>query len=146
MWASGSSSTDSREFSYEFYTSNLELLRHSNFSNVNTYNPNNITIYCTTIGNLEKIIYYYFESDGEMVCLNPNGTILPSGPNEPSFSVPRNLATHGAHKVRIELYQYINGKADKTSSATPIEMEIGVVDSSSQLPVIWLGEYNTEYY
>ena len=146
MWASGSSSTNSREFSYEFYTSNLELLPHSNFSNVNTYSPNNITIYCTTVGNLEKIIYYYFESDGEMVCLNPNGTILPSGPNEPSFPVPRNLATHGAHKVRIELYQYINGKADKTSSATPIEMEIGVVDSSSQLPVIWLGEYNTEYY
>ena len=67
MWASGSSSTDSREFSYEFYTSNLELLPHSNFSNVNTYSPNNITIYCTTVGNLEKIIYYYFESDGEMV-------------------------------------------------------------------------------
>ena len=146
MYVKGSASTASREFTYEFYTSNLELLQHSNFNNVNTYAPSDVTIYCSTVGDLEKIIYYYFESEGSMVCLNPNGTVLPSGTNEPSYTVPQELATHGSHRVRIELYQYINGKADMTSAATPIEMEIGVVDSNSTLPIIWLGNYNTEYY
>jgi hypothetical protein len=30
--------------------------------------------------------------------------------------------------------------------ATPIEMEIGIVDSNEEKPVIWLGNYNSEYY
>ena len=117
-----------------------------NFNNINTYAPNEVNIYCNTKGDLEKIIYYYFEVDGEMVCLNPEGTPLPSGNNAPNFSVPRELATHGQHRVRIELYQYINGRPDFTSAATPIEMEIAVIDPSSTLPVIWLGDYQKEYY
>lgn len=147
MYAKGSASKESREFSYTFFTSNLELLTHTNFSNLNTYTPDNVIIYCSTVGTLEKIIFYYFEDeDGDMICLNPNGTVIPSGTNEQSFQVPQSLATHGPHKVRIELYQYINGKADFTSAATPIEMEIAVVDSSNELPVIWLGNYASEYY
>ena len=146
MYAKGSSSTASREFTYEFYTSNLELLSHSNFNNINTYSPSDVTIYCTAIGDLEKIIYFYFESNGEMICLNPRGNVLPSGTNEVSYTVDQNYATHGQHMVRIELYQYINGKVDMTSAATPIEMEIGVVDSSNSKPVIWLGKYDSEYY
>ena len=146
MYTKGSASTASREFTYEFYTSNLELLQHSNFNNINTYTPSDVTIYCSAIGDLEKIIFYYFEVNGDMVCLNPNGTVLPSGTNEPTYTVPQNLATHGSHKVRIELYQYINGRADLTSSATPIEMEIGVVDTNETKPIIWLGEYRSEYY
>lgn len=146
MWATGSASTASREFTYEFYTSNLELLQHSNFNNINTYSPNDVTIYCTAIGDLDKIIYFYFENDGQMVLLNPRGNVLSPGTNEVSYQVDSALATHGPHKVRIELYQYINGKVDTTSSATPIEMEIGVVDSNSNQPIIWLGDYQSEYY
>lgn len=146
LYAKGDSEVISREIAYEFYTSDLQLLKHSNFNNVNTYSPDNVTIYCSTMGDLEKIIFYYFESDGEMICLNPQGLVLPAGTNEPSYTVPQNLATHGSHKVRIELYQYINGKADLTSSATPIEMEIGVVDTNSEKPIIWLGDYKSEYY
>lgn len=146
MWVTGSASVASREFTYEFYTSNLELLTHSNFNNINTYTPSDVNIQCSVIGDLEKIIFYYFEVDGDMICLNPNGDILPAGTNEPVYTVPQNLATHGSHKVRIELYQYINGHADLTSSATPIEMEIGVVDASQNQPIIWLGQYNSEYY
>ena len=147
MYAQGSASTASREFSYTFFTSNLELLQHTNFNNVNTYTPSGVTIYCSTVGDLEKIIYYYFENDdGEMILLNSGGTVVPAGTNEQNYTVPESLATHGPHKVRIELYQYINGKPDFTSAATPIEMEIAVVDSNNDLPVIWLGEYNSEYY
>jgi hypothetical protein len=40
------------------------------------------------MGDLEKIIFYYFESDGEMICLNPQGLVLPAGTNEPSYTVP----------------------------------------------------------
>jgi hypothetical protein len=89
MYAKGSSSTASREFTYEFYTSKLELLPHSNFNNINTYTPSDVTIYCSTIGDLEKIIFYYFETaDGEMRCLNPQGSVLPAGTNEPNYTVP----------------------------------------------------------
>jgi hypothetical protein len=89
MYAKGSASKDSREFSYTFFTSNLELLTHTNFSNLNTYTPDNVIIYCSTVGTLEKIIFYYFENeDGDMICLNPNGTVVPSGTNEQSFQVP----------------------------------------------------------
>ena len=146
MYVLGSSSTKSREITYEFYTSTLELLEHPNFSNVNTYSPDGVTIYCTTVGDLEKIIYYYFETNGVETLLNPSGTVVGAGTNEQSFVVPASLATHGSHKVRIELYQYINGKADLTSSATPIEMEIGVVEHGNDKPIIWLGAYQSEYY
>lgn len=147
MYVKGSASTDSREITYTFFTSDLQLLAHTNFNNVNTYTPSGVTIYCSTVGNLQKIIYYYFEdSNGIMELLNPGGTVVPAGTNEQSYHVPEVLATHGAHKVRIELYQYINGKTDFTSSATPIEMEIAVVDPNSDLPIIWLGKYNEEYY
>jgi len=88
MYVKGSASQESRAFTYEFYTSNLELLQHSNFNNVNTYTPSDVTIYCSTVGDLEKIIFYYFESDGQMICLNPTGNILPPGTNEPSYTVP----------------------------------------------------------
>ena len=147
MYVVGSASTASREITYIFFTSDLQLTQHPNFSNINYYTPGDVTIQCSTAGDVTKIIYYYFETaDGTMEKLNPNGTIVPAGTNEPSFQVPAALTTHGAHKVRIELYQYINGKADLTSSATPIEMEIAVVDPTSELPVIWLGDYNSEYY
>ena len=81
-----------------------------------------VTIYCTTVGGLEKVIYYYFETNGIETCLNPSGTVIGPGTSEQSITVPSDLATHGSHKVRIELYQRINGKADTTSAATPIEM------------------------
>jgi hypothetical protein len=61
---------------------------------------------------------------------------LEPGTSEQVYHVPEELATHGAHTVRIELYQYINGKTDFTASAAPIQMEIGVVDPNSDLPVI----------
>jgi hypothetical protein len=39
-----------------------------------------------------------------MTCLNPNGNLLLSGPQQASYKVPEALATHGSHKIRIELY------------------------------------------
>ena len=136
----------SREITYEFFTSELQLLPHPNFNNVNTYPPTGVVIYCTTVGGLEKVIYYYFETNGVEICLNPGGTVIGPGTSEQSITVPSDLATHGFHKVRIELYQRINGKADTTSAATPIEMEIGVVDPEDQKAIIWLGDYQSEYY
>ena len=49
LYAKGDSEVISREIAYEFYTSDLQLLKHSNFNNVNTYNPDNVTIYCSTM-------------------------------------------------------------------------------------------------
>lgn len=146
MWATGSASTDSRSFEYHFYTSDLQLLRHESFNNINIYPSENINITCTTIGDLEKIIYYYFETNGETILLNEGGTPVGAGNVEASFSVPASLATHGVHKVRIELYQYNNGVTLYSTAATPIEMEIAVVETNNLFPIIWLGDYNTEYY
>ena len=146
MWVTGSASTESRSFEYEFYTSELRLEKHPNFSNVNTYSSNGVNIYCTTVGDLEKAIYYYFETDDGEVLLNPGGTIVGAGTSEQSFTVPAEYATHGSHKVRIALYQSINGETDFNASAEPIEMEIAVVEVGNEKPIIWLGDYKDEYY
>ena len=146
MWVTGSASTASRVFEYEFYTSELLLEKHPNFSNINTYSPNDVNIYCTTIGNIDKIIYYYFGTEDGEILLNKEGTVLAPGTAEQIYHVPEEYATHGAHSVRIELYQYVNGKADFTAAAAPIQMEIAVKDPDSRLPIIWLGDYQDEYY
>lgn len=150
MYVKGSASKQSREISYEFFTSELQLLRHPNFNNIKTYDTNGVVIYCTVVGATDKILYYYFENNGIEECLNPQGTvILYNGSNattEQSFTVPSTLATHGSHKVRIELYQYINGKPDFNAAATPIEMEIGVREIGNDKAIIWLGEYQDQYY
>ena len=137
MWTSGSASSQSRSFEYEFYTSELTLQKHPNFNNINAYDPDGVIIYCTTIGGLQKIIYYYFtDADGNELLLNEGGTVIGPGTAEQTFKVPTSLATHGVHKVRIELYQYINGKADLTASAEPIEMEIAVKEVGNEQPII----------
>ena len=147
MWVTGSASTESRSFEYEFYTSELTLEKHPNFNNINTYTPDNVSIQCITSGDLEKIIFYYFtDSEGNEILLNKNGTVIGPGISEQRFNVPSNLATHGAHQVRIELYQYINGKADLTASAKPIQMEIAIKEVGNMQPIIWLGDYQNEYY
>ena len=147
MWVTGSASTESRSFEYEFYTSELTLERHPNFNNINTYSPDNVSIQCITSGDLEKIIFYYFtDADGNEVLLNKEGTVIGPGISEQRFNVPLSLATHGVHQVRIELYQYINGKADFTASAQPIQMEIAIKEVGNMLPIIWLGDYQDEYY
>ena len=150
MYVKGSASEQSREIAYEFFTSELQLLKHPNFSNVNYYSPEGVVIYCTVVGATDKVLYYYFENNGIEECLNPQGNvILYNGSNattEQSFTVPSNLATHGSHKVRIELYQYINGKADLNAAAPPIEMEIAVAEAGNNKAIIWLGDYQSQYY
>ena len=142
MYAKGSSSTESRSFSYEFHTTELKLLPHSSFTNNNIYSPDDVTIYSTLVGNVDKFIYYYFDG----VLLNEGGTLLRSTELEPTYHVDPSLCTHGNHTVRIEVYQSINDTVDMTSSAEPIEMEIAVVDPADERPVIWLGDYAKEYY
>jgi len=65
-----------------------------------------------------------------MVSLNENNPhIVESGDDKSdSYKVPTIYATHGAHKIRIEMYLYLRdqGKVDKTAFAEPIEMEIGI--------------------
>lgn len=144
MYVKGSASEQSREISYDFFTSDLQLLKHPSFSNVNTYTNDNLVIYCNVIGATDKIIYYYFDDE----LLNSNGTVIPYtiSTSEQSFTVPSNLATHGSHRVRIELYQYINGKADLNAGTAPIEMEIAVVEVGNPKAIIWLGDYQNQYY
>lgn len=142
MYAKGSSSTESRSFSYEFHTTELKLLPHSSFTNNNIYSPDDVTIYSTLVGNVDKFIYYYFDG----VLLNEGGTLLRSTELEPTYHVDPSLCTHGNHTVRIEVYQSINDTVDMTSSAEPIEMEIAVVNPADERPVIWLGDYAKEYY
>ncbi len=147
FYVTGSNSQDSRTSSHDFFTSELRLTPHDNFNNVSTFTAGNVTIYCSAIGSLDKFIYYYFETNGIEECLNPNGTFLSkNAPAECSIAVPAELATHGMHKVRIELYQSINDRPDFNSAATPLEMEIAVVDPEDTRAIIWLGDYQDEYY
>ena len=54
-------------------------------------------------------------------------------------------ATHGYHTVEVQLCQLLNG--EEGEFVPPLKYEICVAKKdSSYPPIIWLGDYKTEYY
>lgn len=127
-----------------FKTSRLELQESSSFSNLSYFEPNKLVLQCNVIGEMDKIVEYYFDNEEEpflSVSLPENSTTLQSVNVQEHTPV-----TNGYHKVWIRLFQSINGK--KGIEVDPLVFEVAVYDGldPNAPPIIWLGDYKEEYY
>ena len=143
MQAIGVNSGESTEKYIEVVTSELKLTESVNFSALNRYSPDNVQLQCNAIGSMNKILKYYFDNQ-----LINTVQLSASAENFQSYLVPSKYATHGSHTIRIELWQgiVVSGKWKEGIMVTPIEFEIGVFAAGNETPVIWLGNYQEEYY
>ena len=128
-------------------TSELTLSQSFGFSPTIRYSPNNVSLSCSVIGSLNKILEFYFDDD-----IVPKQTmyLAANEQGEFSYSPSRSLCTHGNHKVKIALFfnsgDSENPIKDEGVEIAPLEYEIAVVDSNEVTPVIWFGNYNKIYY
>lgn len=143
MQAVGVNSGESTSKYIEVVASELKLTQSANFSALNRYAPDNVQLQCNAIGSMNKILKYYF--DGELI---NTVKLAASAENFQSYLVPTQYTSHGSHTIRIELWQAIvvSGNWKEGIMVDPIEFEIGVFHASEKTPVIWLGEYQSEYY
>lgn len=122
----------------------LTLTQSSNFTNANAFTSNSqLELKCNVNGNLDKILDISF--DDEIVATY---NLTASSIQEQGYVIPANDArlTHGAHTVKFEVYQDINvSEHVRGETAKTLSMEIAVVDTTSEVPVIWLDDYATEY-
>lgn len=145
---SGSMETPKKQRTY-ITSSELRMEPAANFSNNNVFFANEeIILACNVIGNIDKILDFVY--DGKVIhteYLKPNST------QEQKFSIKpteanAELLTHGAHTVEFQVYQDINPikhERGNKKDVAPIVAEIAVVDKNNPKPVIWLGEYQSEY-
>ena len=137
------SSTMSRDV--YFSTSKLELTLDSTFSNLNTFDSS-ITLRCNAIGNMNKIVEYYFDDpDTPIYVENLNEDDLDNRSLSLASLNNSNIhLTHGVHEVWIRLFQSINGR--KGIEVEPLHFEVAIKQAGNTKPLIWLGEYKTNYY
>ena len=100
----------------EVYFDNY-LVLDKEYSNTNTRNEDNITITKNTI------------------ILNNN--------NDSTMTLA-NYFLHGEHTIKAKLYLVNN--SEKGNGTDFIEKEIVILDRSSKTPLIWTGDFKTEYY
>ena len=126
-------------------TVEMYLEQTSGYSPSYTYDSNDVTLYCNAIGNLSKILEWTF--DGKTLLTK----VLPANSTNPQeFKVPTEYTSHGYHTVEINLYQNL-GDAENPKKGLPAEpliYEIATVKTgdSSQIPIIWLGDFQDVYY
>lgn len=129
-----------------FTTSKLELTLDNNFSNLNTFDANSVTLRCNAIGAMNKIVEYYFDDPTTPIYtenLKENDTENRTVNVQQVGQGKVNLS-HGSHEIWIRLYQAINGK--KGIEVTPLHFEIAIRESGNQKPIIWLGDYKDTYF
>ena len=64
--------------------------------------------------------------------------------NNDSTITLANYFLHGEHTIKAKLYLINNG--EKGNGTNFIEKEIVILDRSSKTPLIWTGDFKTEYY
>lgn len=143
--------------SVDFSTSKLELQLASDFSKISVYDDT-LTLRCNVYGDMDKILEYYYDDD-----TTPVKTVLLNASSSASQTLKVidalksstqeiKTITNGYHKVWIRLYQNISSdpinNPIKGAEVEPQVFELGVWDQvdSSEPPIIWLGDYKTEYY
>ena len=130
-------------------TSAMQLKRAPGFNPTTRYEANTkLHIDCNVLGPLPKILDFYYD---DMTKIKETKYIDSTIANSlQSFSIATNEATHGAHKIKIELFQDIGqgGNHKRGLKVPSLEYEIAVVDSvdPNAKPVIWFGDYKNEYY
>ena len=146
IWATGGSHDEiSRKIGPTVTTTKLYLALPSSFSSLKVYDePGNINFTCNAYGDMDRTVIFYFGDENTLKEINRFDLNLNSSV-ECTCKLPVNLATHGAHIVRIELWQrYLDGTLGL--SAEPIQFEIAIKDGISETPIIWLGDYQDKYY
>ena len=143
MWATGMNSGESKKKFAEVVTADLRLEESANFSNLNYYRPNAVSLQCNAVGAMDKILEFWFDD-----VLLETRKLNASSDNFQAYTVAEDKAFHGNHLCRMELYQGIQSgnNIEKGLHAGTIEFEIGVVATGATEPVIWLGNYKEEYY
>ena len=145
---SGSMETPKRQRTY-ITSSELRLEPAANFSNNNVFfNNEEIILSCNVIGNIDKILDFTY--DGTVIHTE---YLKPNSAQEQKFSIKpteanKDLLKHGSHVVEFQVYQDTNPikhERGNKEDVAPIVAEIAVVDRSNPKPVIWLGEYQSEY-
>lgn len=133
-------------------TSDLTLGLDPNFSTLDVFYPETLTLSCKAAGSMDRTIEFYFD-DPDNPFYTETSLYNKDDPNsaETEFSINvKNVGgsqvslTHGNHEVWIRLFQSINGR--KGSEVTPLHFEVAVIQANNQKPIIWLGDYKTTYY
>ena len=58
-----------------------------------------------------------------------------------------NGITHGAHKIKLELFQLLNeDKGTRGVAAPSLSFEIATKKANDTTPIIWLGAFKNKYY
>ena len=111
MYVSGTNhEKDSLIQTLEVTSSELKLELPIGFHSTSVFsNPNDVVLNCNVTGSVRKLLYCYFgDGNGEdekLELLEGKGRILKENDDSnQSFKIPVNLATHGYHTVRFELY------------------------------------------
>ena len=143
--ASGANSGDTPIRQQDFSTDELLLYENDDFSPMAVYDPDNLIVWCNVSGKMNKILEFWF--DDKLVHterIAPGDTAAAQ-----KFQIPSDLCTHGYHSVRIELFQGIGlnlATAEKALSVPPLEFEVAVKRAGNNKPIIWLGQYQKQYY
>lgn len=147
LYAIGIENGTSKEYSVDITTTALTLNNSASFSNLSLFASNSVNLSCEAIGKMDKILTFYF--DGEPVETRNLGG---QASETQTYKVNPALATQGSHEVKITLSQArVNAETGKWEALTTLEpliFEIAVYDSTSEdnTPIIWLGDYQKEYY
>ena len=133
-----------------FTTSELTLTLSTDFSNTKIFDVNNAPIIYSVSGQMSKIVDIYLgekEATPQRIksyTLGPGVALNETQNLEVLMASLNKTLKHGYYTVTIKVSQSINGQYGL--SIEPLTFEIAVKDSSSILPIIWLGGYKSEYY
>lgn len=138
----------SRTRTVDLSTSALKLTQASGYNAATRYPATSFDIKCNVVGALSKIVEFYYDdmnipAETRVLDANVANSVV-------TFTVGADKATHGYHTVHIELWQNIGTAISpkKGLGVTPLHYEIAVIETSNAnaKPVIWLGDYKSEYY
>ena len=131
--------------SVTFTTSELKLTLSTDFSNTKLFDITNAPIVYSVSGNMSKIVDIYLAKGDATPQIIKTYSLRPGiALNETQNLEDLVQLQHGFYTVMIKVSQDINGT--RGLSIDPLKFEIAVKDSSSNLPIIWLGNYQSEYY
>lgn len=117
----------------------LSLEYSSTFSNTIQYTPSTMTFPFNVVGKMKKVLEVYFDD-----VLDSSRTLEANQEGSIQVKISPEKGTHGYHTVRVELHQLIG--EDKGLSVEPLQFEIAVKINGNEEPIIWLGDYKTQYY
>ena len=147
IYAKGIENGTSKEYSTDVTTAVLSLSNSATFSNLSVFPSSGVNLSCEAVGSMNKILNFYF--DGEVV---ESRHLTANSSNTQTYQIDPSLASQGVHSVKIELSQarinVLTEEWEPIATLDPLEFEVAVYDSSSDylLPIIWLGNYQSDYY